>query len=181
MSHDKIKAAARKRMAETGEPYATARREVIKNYQQAGAGPGAVPSSSARWFAIDYSDMGRASLRASRLQDQGPGRGGVEVDSTMVRVRMADFHLDIPRGSVRSAARSEHQTRGTIGVHARRGSWLVNGSHDGLVELAIEPPCYLARQPSTLFRKMKVSSLIISLVDPDGFIAAVEGDGPRGD
>ena len=29
MSHDKIKAAARKRMAETGEPYATARREVI--------------------------------------------------------------------------------------------------------------------------------------------------------
>ena len=33
MSHDKIRAAARKRMAETGEPYATARREVIKNYQ----------------------------------------------------------------------------------------------------------------------------------------------------
>ena len=38
MSHDKIKAAARQRMAETGEPYAAARREVIKNYQGAGAG-----------------------------------------------------------------------------------------------------------------------------------------------
>jgi len=38
MSHDKIRAAARKRMAETGEPYATARREVIKDYQEAGAG-----------------------------------------------------------------------------------------------------------------------------------------------
>ena len=37
MSHDKIRAAARKRMAETGEPYATARREVIKDYQAAGA------------------------------------------------------------------------------------------------------------------------------------------------
>jgi hypothetical protein len=94
---------------------------------------------------------------------------------------MADFHLDIPRGSVRSAARSEHQTRGTIGVHGRRGRWLVNGSHDGLVELVIEPPCYLPRQLSTVFRKMKVSSLIISLVDPDGFIAAVAADGPRRD
>jgi hypothetical protein len=34
MSHDKIKA-ARERMAETGEPYATARREVIRQYQAA--------------------------------------------------------------------------------------------------------------------------------------------------
>jgi hypothetical protein len=178
MSHDKIRAAARKRMVETGEPYATARREAIKNYQE--DGPGA-SSSSARWFAIDYSDMDRVSLWLDTLLGGGPERAGVKVDSDVLRVRMADFHLDIPRGSVRSAARSEHQTRGTIGVHARRGSWLVNGSHHGLVELAIEPPCYLPRQPSTVFRKMKVSSLIISLVDPDGFIAAVEGDRPRGD
>jgi hypothetical protein len=54
----------------------------------------------------------------------------------------------------------------------------VNGSHDGLVELVIDPPCYLPRQLSTVFLKMKVSSLIISLVDPDGFIAAVERDRP---
>ncbi len=180
MSHDKIKAAARKRMAETGEPYATARREVIKDYQQAGAG---ASSSSSAWFAIDYSDMGRASLRASRLQDQDQdqGRGGVEVDSTMLRVRMARFHLDIPRSSVRSAIRSTRQTRGTIGVHGGRGRWLVNGSHNGLVELTIEPPYYTARQPSTIFLKMKVSSLTISLVNPGGFIAAMEGDGPHRD
>jgi hypothetical protein len=178
MSHDKIRAAARERMAETGEPYATARREVIKNHQ--GAGPGA-SSSSARWFALDYSDMGRVSLWDATRRGGGPGRGGVEVDSAVLRVRVPDFHLDIPRGSVRSVARSEHPTRGTIGVHARRGRWLVNGSHNGLVELAVEPPCYLPRQLSTVFRKMKVSSLIISLVDPDGFIAAVEGDAPRGD
>ena len=177
MSHDKIRAAARKRMAETGEPYATARREVIKNHQQAGPGPGAAASSHARWFAIDYSDMDRVSRWTDTLLGGGPGRGGVEVDSAVLRVRMADFHLDIPRGSVRSAARSEHQTRGTIGEHARRGSWLVNGSHDGLVELVIDPPCYLPRQLSTVFRKMKVSSLIISLVDPDGFIAAVQPNG----
>jgi hypothetical protein len=35
MSHDKVKAAARVRMAETGEPYATARREVIRQHQPA--------------------------------------------------------------------------------------------------------------------------------------------------
>ena len=36
MSHDKIRAAARKRMAETGEPYAAARRAVIGEHQGAG-------------------------------------------------------------------------------------------------------------------------------------------------
>jgi hypothetical protein len=178
MSHDKIKAAAHKRMAETGESYATARREVIKNHQESGA---TASSSSTRWFALDYSDMGRVSLWDATRRGGGPGRGGVEVDSAVLRVRVPDFHLDIPRSSVRSAARSERQTRGTIGVHGRRGRWLVNGSHNGLVELTIEPPCYTPRNLSTVFLKMRVSSLIISLVDPDGFIAAVEGDGPRTD
>jgi hypothetical protein len=56
MSHDKIKAAARKRMAQAGEPYTAARREVIKNYQQAGA---AASSSSA---VVRY-----------QLQRYGPG------------------------------------------------------------------------------------------------------------
>ena len=53
----------------------------------------------------------------------------------------------------------------------------MNGSHQGLVELAIDPPCHLSRQPTTLFRKIKASSLIISIVDPDGFIAAVQRNG----
>jgi hypothetical protein len=32
MAHDKVKAAARKRMTETGEPYAVARRKVIEEH-----------------------------------------------------------------------------------------------------------------------------------------------------
>ena len=175
MSHDKIRAAARERMAETAEPYATARREVIKNHQEAGPGPGAAASAGPRWFPIDYSDMGRVSLWTETRHGGGPGRGGVEVGSIVLRVRMADFHLDIPRSSVRSAARSEHQTRGTIGVHGGRGSWLVNGSHDGLVELVPDDLTAALHRLSTLFLRSKVSSLTISLVDPDGFIAAVEG------
>jgi hypothetical protein len=90
---------------------------------------------------------------------------------------MADFKVDVPRASVRRAARSSHQTRGTIGVHARGGSWLANGSADGLVEIEIDPPCHTERSLSTLFRRMKVTELIVSLVDPDGFIAAVRRAG----
>ena len=181
MSHDKIKAAARKRMAETGEPYATARREVIKNYQAAGAGPQAASSYGARWFAIDYSDMGRISLWTDTLRGGGPGRGGVELTSTVLRVVTPGFHLDIPRASLRSATRSARSVRGTIGVHGGHGRWLVNGSYNGLVELTIEPPCYTSRQASTLFRRERVSSLTVSLVDPDGLIAAVKDDEPPGD
>jgi hypothetical protein len=168
-------------MAETSEPYAAARREVIKNYQDAGTGSGATSPTSARSFAIDYTEMDRASGWLRTLLGRGSGRGSVEIGSDVLRLRTADFQLDIPRGSVRSVTRPEHQHRGTTGIHARRGSWLVRRSHDGLVEFAIEPPCYLPPQVSTVFRKMKVSSLIISLDDPDGFIAAVKGDGPRGD
>jgi hypothetical protein len=178
MTHDKIRAAARKRMAETGEPYAIARREVIKIYQETGASPRAASSADARFFALDYSDMDRISLWTDTLLGGGPGRGGVELTPTVLRVRVPGFPLDIPRASVQSATRSTRRIRGTYGVHGGRGRWLVNGSYSGLVELAIEPPCYTPRQLSTLLRKMEVSSLTISLVDPDGFIAAVEGDGP---
>jgi hypothetical protein len=38
MSHDKIKAATRERMAQTGEPYAAARRQVIREHQVANPG-----------------------------------------------------------------------------------------------------------------------------------------------
>ena len=62
MSHDKISAAARKRMAETGEPYATARRAVIREHQA--ADEQSAPSG-ARWFAISYSEAWVAGFRPS--------------------------------------------------------------------------------------------------------------------
>jgi len=86
---------------------------------------------------------------------------------------MADFKVDVPRASVRRVARSSRNTRGTIGVHAKGGSWLANGSADGLVEIEIDPPGHTERSLSTLLRRAKVTELTVSLVDPDGFIAAV--------
>lgn len=172
MAHDKIKAAARRRMAETGESYAAARREVIREFRASGSND---PAGEPEWFAISYDDMGPISTWADTLLGGGPAGGRIEVDAGELRLRMADFKVDVPRASVRRAALSSHRTRGTIGVHARRGSWLANGSADGLVEIEIDPPCHTERCLSTLFRRMKVNELIVSLVDPDGFIAALAG------
>jgi len=174
MAHDKIKAAARRRMAKTGESYAAARREVIREVRAASSND---PAGEPERFAISYKDMGPISTWADTLRDGGPARGRIEVDAGELRLRMADFKVDVPRASVRRAARSSHQTRGTIGVHAKGGRWLANGSADGLVEIEIDPPCHTKRSLSTLFRRMKVTELIVSLVDPDGFIAAVQRDG----
>jgi hypothetical protein len=172
MAHDKIKAAARRRMAETGESYAAARREVIREFRAAGSNG---PAGEPEWFAISYADMGPISTWAGTLLGGGPARGRIEVDAGELRLRMADFKVDVPRASVRRAARSSHRTRGTIGVHAKGGSWLANGSADGLVEIGIDPPCHTERCLSTLFLRMEVNKLIVSLVDPDGFIAALGG------
>jgi hypothetical protein len=175
MSHDKIKAAARRRMAQTGEPYAAARRKVIKEYQ---ATPGENPGPGARWFAISYSKTGMDRITASldTLFGGGPGRSGAEVDSDEIRVRMADFRQNIPRSSVRSVTRSAEPVHGTTGVHVSRGRLLVNGSTDDLVELAIEPPCHTSRTLATMYTRQRVNRLILSLADPDGFIAALTDD-----
>jgi hypothetical protein len=179
MSHDKVSASARRRMAETGEPYAAARRAVIREHQ---AVRSQIPPSAAQWFPISFRDAGLAKINIwldRGLFGGGPGRSGVEVDADAIRVRgVADFRLDIPRASVRSVARSQYQARGTSGVHeVSRGRWLVNGCADGLVELVIDPPLYTGRALSTGLMKRTVNSLILGLIDPGGFIAAVQRDG----
>jgi hypothetical protein len=174
MSHDKIKAAARRRMAETGEPYATARREVLKEHP---ADRSRVPLPDTKRFAISYRENWLETVLNGALRLR-PDASGVEVDPAEVRVRMGwAFRLDVPRAAIRSASRSQARLRGTTGVHGHSGRWLVNGSADGLVELTIEPPCYIERQLSTLYRRETVNSLTLSLVDPGGFIAALEHDG----
>jgi hypothetical protein len=171
MPHDKIKAAARKRMAATGESYAAARREVIREFRAAGND---APAGEPERFAISYDDMGPLSRWGDTLLGGGPDGGRIEIDAGELRLQMADFKVDVPRASVRRAARSSHQTRGTVGVHSRGGTWLANGSAHGLVEITIDPPVRTERCLSSLFLRMKVNALIVSLVDPDGFLAALD-------
>jgi hypothetical protein len=172
MSHDKIKAAARERMSETGESYAAARRKVAEEFRAAGSG---AQSGKLERFAIRYEDVDRFSQWVDNLK-----AAHIEIDAHWLRVRFGGFNLDVPRASVNAVSRSAHQARGTIGVHSRRGNWLVNGSADGLVEIMIDPPCRTERQPSTLFLRMKVNQLIVSLVDPDGFITVASHWLPKG-
>jgi hypothetical protein len=157
MSHDKISAAARARMAQTGEPYAAARRAVIAEHQAA---------LGSQWFEISWRQSWYARLSRPRVS-------GVAVDAKQIRVQMGTFKLAILRASIRSVERSQAQVGGTIGVHEHgRGRWLVNGGPEGLVEITLDPPIYLDRQPTTLFRRSPVHSVTVSLTDPDGFIAA---------
>lgn len=129
------------------------------------------------WFAISEAGMDPVSALTNTLLAGGRGRSGVDVGPDQIRVQMGDFKLTVPRASIRSASRSQARVRGTIGVHHRSGRWLVNGSADGLVELGIEPPCHTERRLTELFISWEVSSLTLSLADPDGFIAALQPPG----
>jgi hypothetical protein len=165
MSHDKISEAARKRMAETGEPYAAARRAVINEHAEPGR----------RWFELKYRKAGldRVGAFLDTMLGGGPGVSGVAVTADEIQVRVPGFTLDIPRASLRSASRSDRNLHGTTGVHGGKGKWLVNGAPDGLVELAISPPAYTGRSLATLYQRAGVTSLTVSLVNPGGFVAAV--------
>jgi len=174
VTHDKIRAAARKRMATTGESYAAARREVIREHQ---AGPGETPPSATQWFPIRYSEggIGRISAWLDTVLGRGKGKSGVEVGPDEIRVQMGAFKFELPRRSARTASLSQEPLHGTSGVHMhKKGQLLVNGSADGLVEVTIDPPVHTDRTLSTAFIKSRVDSLLVSLVDPDGVIAAVD-------
>ena len=74
MSHDKIKAAARARMASTGEPYATARRQVIAEIRAAAA--------AHEELGPEYSDAVVASF-LERIEEEIDAR----VDARMAEAR----------------------------------------------------------------------------------------------
>lgn len=166
MSHDKISAAARERMKQTGEPYAAARRAVIREHHSG-------PEAGGRWFELKYRTAGldRVGALLDTVLGGGPGLSGVTVTGHDIQVRVPGFTLDIPLSAVRSADRSGRNLHGTTGVHGGKGKWLVNGAPDGLVDVTISPPCYTGRSLATLFQRAAVTKLTVSLVDPDGFIA----------
>jgi hypothetical protein len=169
MSHDKISAAARKRMAETGETYAAARRAVI------GEHAARTQASGRQFFELKYRDAGldRLGLWTDRFWGGGPGLSGATVGAGEIQIRVPGFTLDIPRESAQSAERSYRNLRGATGVHGGRGKWLVNGAPDGLVDITISPPAYTGRSLATGFRRAAVRFLTLSLVDPESFINAV--------
>jgi hypothetical protein len=127
------------------------------------------------WFPLSFRNKGadRITYVLDTLFGGGPGKAGVRVQDAELRVWMVGFKLTVPRESVQAVARSDFETHGTSGVHGKHGRWLVNGCADGLVELSIDPPATLPRRTGTAFRKLPVHTLVLSLEDPDRFIAAL--------
>jgi len=103
----------RARALKTGESYTAARRQVITEFQVSG---GNEPAGEPERFAISYDDMGPISTWADTLLGGGPTGGRIEVDAGELRLRMADFKVDVPRASVRRAA-----TFGTAGCRSDIG------------------------------------------------------------
>src|SRR3954452_12909063 len=130
MPHDKIKAAVRVRMAQTGEPYSVARRAILAERGR-------------RFFPMSFDNHGLNWITryADALFGGGPGRAGVWVYQDRLHITMGLFGLDVPRASMRNLRPSDEKAHGTSGVHSRlSGRFLVNGSGRGLVEFEVDPP-----------------------------------------
>lgn len=100
----------------------------------------------------------------------GQRHAEVRLTPTELHVRMGwAFDARIPRASIWSATH-HRDVWWAIGVHTDlHGSWLVNGSATGIVELTIDPP---ARTFCAMFPG-KVTRLGLGLQDPDGFLRAL--------
>ena len=93
----------------------------------------------------------------------------VEVTEDVLRVRLGwGFEGEAPRASVVGATLGATVTA-TRGVHGWRGSWLVNGAGDGIVEITLDPPM----RARTIGFPLRVSQLAVSVEDPSALLAAL--------
>lgn len=107
--------------------------------------------------------------RAMAVLGLSPGGSWVEVGDDRLGVRMGwAFRLEVPLEHVRSAERYEGRVW-SWGVHGWRGRWLVNGSSSGIVRIELSPPA----GARTLGFPIRVRELLVSVVDPEGLIAAL--------
>ncbi len=98
-----------------------------------------------------------------------PADSFVEVDGDEVRVRMAwAFRARFPRSAVASV---QPHARPTLsrGVHGFGGRWLVNGSGDGILAIALEP----RQRAYVLGFPVRLRTLLVSVEDVDGVTAAL--------
>jgi hypothetical protein len=105
----------------------------------------------------------------------GTRHSEVRLTATTLSVRMGwAFDARIPRSAIRYAGRWRDWPW-AIGVHGNlRGSWLVNGSATGLVQLVIDPPA----RGRTAFVGLTIRWLGLGLRDPDGFLGALDAPPP---
>lgn len=104
------------------------------------------------------------------LMGMGPRRSAVRVTHGEIDVRMGRaFRAVVPAAAIVKAEPAAYPAGWGWGVHGWRGKWLVNGSSEGIVALTIEPP---ARATMCGIR-VSLRVLLVSLDDPNGFLAAL--------
>ncbi|HVW33310.1 MAG TPA: hypothetical protein VHL53_12280 [Acidimicrobiia bacterium] len=100
-----------------------------------------------------------------------PSQSYVELTGDTLRVRLGwVFSARIPRRMITAARPGRRPTIPlTAGAHGWRNRWLVNGAPDGIVdvELSGKAGAFVMGLP------IRLKVLSVSLVDPDGFLAAV--------
>ncbi len=86
----------------------------------------------------------------------------VEVDSEWVRVRMGwAFQAQIPRAAVISVT-ATGQNPLSRGVHGFAGRWLVNGSGQGIVTIALQP----TQRGYVVGFPVRLRQLLVSVTEP---------------
>ncbi len=122
--------------------------------------------AAAARFPIRFDRWYRALSRGVLLP---PSDAFVEVDGGEVRVRMAwAFRARFPRSAVASVA-AHPRIPLSRGVHGWAGRWLVNGSGDGVLELALVPE----QRARVLGFPVRLRTLLVSVDDPAGLRSAL--------
>jgi len=100
-----------------------------------------------------------------------PSDSFVEVEGDEVRVRMAwGFRARFPRSAVASATLYQQKPL-SRGVHGVAGRWLVNGSGEGIVDIALEP----RQRGYVMGFPVRLRNLLVSVEDPTDLMTALTG------
>jgi len=98
-----------------------------------------------------------------------PSRSYVVVDGDHVEVRMDwAFRARFPRAAIVSAAPT-HARLLSRGIHGFAGRWLVNGSSQGLLTIALAP----SQRGYVMGFPVRLQSLTVSVADPAALAAAL--------
>jgi hypothetical protein len=99
----------------------------------------------------------------------GPKRAVIRMSATHLHVKLGwAFEADIPMTSIAEIRRGQRVIDGW-GARGRKGIWVVNGSQNDIVEVAIDPSV----QARAARRRVEVQLLRISVSGPDSLIEAL--------